>query len=117
MGYLREDDLKDITDHVLRRKEFYTKLMSYCIHNPATFIGKEYLMVKNDLHETLYNNRYWGTIIEDISPINWLPDEATAIKVARNHDEFLTDMKQFILTLLVCHRYVNRVKRTQAINC
>jgi len=80
-------------------KEFYTKLMSYCIHNPTTFIGKEYLMVKNDLHETLYNNRYWGTIIEDISPINWLPDEATAIKVARNHDEFLTDMKQFILTL------------------
>jgi len=29
MGYLREDDLKDITDHVLRRKEFYTKLIIF----------------------------------------------------------------------------------------
>ena len=29
MGYLREDDIKDITDHVLRRKEFYTKLIIF----------------------------------------------------------------------------------------
>tara|TARA_R110000824_G_scaffold12307_8_gene54065 strand:- start:9098 stop:11065 length:1968 start_codon:yes stop_codon:yes gene_type:complete len=89
-----------ITKHYnMSYKEFYTKLMSYCIHNPDSFIGKEYLMVKNDLHETLYNNRYWGTVVDEISPINWLPDEGTAIKVAMDHKGFLADMECFILTL------------------
>jgi len=27
MGYLRDEDIKDITDHVLRRKNFYTNLI------------------------------------------------------------------------------------------
>ena len=27
MGYLREDDIKDITEHVLRRKDFYKKFV------------------------------------------------------------------------------------------
>ena len=41
MGYLREDDIKDITEHVLRRKDFYKKFVFYLTLFFVVIIGPQ----------------------------------------------------------------------------
>jgi putative methyltransferase len=41
-------------------KDFYTDLLSFSEKNPQTYIGKEYLTIKNNLTKILKNERHWG---------------------------------------------------------
>ena len=74
-------------------KDFYTDLLSFSEKNPHTYIGKEYLIIKNNLTKILKNERHWGDVIPNVGDINWEVDEASCIRLVENK----YDTEEFIV--------------------
>ena len=77
-------------------KKFYTDLLSYSEKNPHTYIGKEYLTIKNNLTKILKNERHWGDVIPGCGDINWEVDEATSIRLVKGKDTFYQEMSNYL---------------------
>ena len=77
-------------------KNFYTDLLSYSEKNPHTYIGKEYLTIKNNLTKILKNERHWGDVIPGCGDINWEVDEATSIRLVKGKDTFYQEMSNYL---------------------
>ena len=78
-------------------KEFYTKLLVEAQENSKTYLGKEYLNIKNNLDKILKNERYWGDIIKEAGDINWEVDEASCIRLTKNKDIFYKELKDYLI--------------------
>ena len=77
-------------------KDFYTDLLSFSEKNPQTYIGKEYLTIKNNLIKILKNERHWGDVIPNVGDINWEVDEATCIRLVENKDIFYNEISKYL---------------------
>ncbi len=77
-------------------KDFYTDLLSFSEKNPHTYIGKEYLIIKNNLTKILKNERHWGDVIPNVGDINWEVDEASCIRLVENKDIFYNEISQYL---------------------
>ena len=77
-------------------KDFYTDLLSFSEKNPQTYIGKEYLIIKNNLIKILKNERHWGDVIPNVGDINWEVDEASCIRLVENKDIFYNEISQYL---------------------
>jgi hypothetical protein len=77
-------------------KDFYTDLLSFSEKNPQTYIGKEYLTIKNNLIKILKNERHWGDVIPNVGDINWEVDEASCIRLVENKDIFYNEISQYL---------------------
>jgi len=77
-------------------KDFYTDLLSFSEKNPQTYIGKEYLIIKNNLTKILKNKRHWGDVIPNVGDINWEVDEASCIRLVENKDIFYNEISQYL---------------------
>ena len=77
-------------------KNFYIDLLSFCEDNPESYIGKEYLIIKNNLIKILKNERHWGDVIPGVGDINWEVDEATCIRLVKNKDIFYKEMSDYL---------------------
>ena len=78
-------------------KEFYTKLLVEAQENSKTYLGKEYLNIRNNLDEILKNKRHWGDVIKEAGDINWEVDEASCIRLTKNKDTFYKELKDYII--------------------
>jgi putative methyltransferase len=78
-------------------KEFYTKLLTEIQENSKTYLGKEYLNIKNNLDEILKNKRHWGDVIREAGDINWEVDEASSIRLTRSKDIFYKELKDYLI--------------------
>ncbi len=88
--------LKKIYD--VSYKDFYTDILSYCEKYPNTYLGKEYLTIKNNLTKILKNERHWGDVIPGCGNINWEVDEATCIRLVNGKDVFYKEMSDYLET-------------------
>jgi len=88
--------LKKIYD--VSYKDFYTDILSYCEKYPNTYLGKEYLTIKNNLTKILKNERHWGDVIPGCGNINWEVDEATCIRLVNGKDIFYKEMSDYLET-------------------
>ena len=77
-------------------KNFYTDLLSFSEKNPQTYIGKEYLTIKNNLIKILKNERHWGDVIPNVGDINWEVDEASCIRLVENKDIFYKEISKYL---------------------
>jgi len=77
-------------------KDFYTDLLSFSEKNPQTYIGKEYLIIKNNLIKILKNERHWGDVIPNVGDINWEVDEASCIRLVENKDIFYNEISKYL---------------------
>ena len=78
-------------------KEFYTKLLVEAQENSKTYLGKEYLNIRNNLDEILKNKRHWGDVIKEAGDINWEVDEASCIRLTKNKDTFYKELKDYLI--------------------
>jgi putative methyltransferase len=78
-------------------ENFYTKLLNHIKEHPESFLGKEYYKIYANMDKILKNERHWGIVVPELSSINWSVDEATAIKVGMNYDDFEKQMKSFLV--------------------
>ena len=78
-------------------ENFYTKLLNHIKEHPESFLGKEYYKIYANMDKILKNERHWGIVVPELSSINWSVDEATAIKVGMNYDNFEKQMKSFLV--------------------
>ena len=72
-------------------------MFDYCKISKHSFIGKEYLNIKDNLQLILQNKRHWGDVIEGAGDINWEVDEASSIRLIKNKSIFYKEIKFFIL--------------------
>jgi putative methyltransferase len=77
-------------------KDFYIDLLSFSEKNPQTYIGKEYLIIKNNLIKILKNERHWGDVIPNVGDINWEVDEASCIRLVENKDIFYNEISKYL---------------------
>jgi hypothetical protein len=98
-------------------KEFYFKLFDFCKISKDSFIGKEYLNIKNNLQLILENKRHWGDVIEGAGDINWEVDEASSIRLIKNKSIFYKEIKNFILeNFAISHNeYLNDIFKYQEV--
>ena len=78
-------------------KEFYTKLLVEAQENSKTYLGKEYLNIRNNLDEILKNKRHWGDVIKEAGDINWEVDAASCIRLTKNKDTFYKELKDYLI--------------------
>tara|TARA_B100000029_G_scaffold516349_1_gene629007 strand:+ start:2051 stop:3964 length:1914 start_codon:yes stop_codon:yes gene_type:complete len=81
-------------------KDFYGAFLNYIKANKDSLLGKEYYSILNNMDLILQNKRHWGIVVPEISEINWSVDEATAIKVAMNYNEYEKDLRKFLTDTL-----------------
>ncbi len=77
-------------------KEFYEKFYTYMVDNPNSFMGKEYLITKSTLGKVLKKETLWGRAVDLTGNFYWNFEEATALEVALNRDEFLDSVREFL---------------------
>jgi len=84
----------------LSYKDFYTSLLTYIKKNPESFLGKNYINTVDSLRQILSNNRHWGIVIQQLSEINWSFEEAMAIFIAMNYDDYESEIRKFLVDYL-----------------
>ena len=77
-------------------KEFYEKFYTYMVDNPNSFMGKQYLITKSTLGKVLRKETLWGRAVDLTGNFYWEFEEATALEVALNRDEFLDSVREFL---------------------
>ena len=77
-------------------KEFYEKFYTYMVDNPNSFMGKQYLITKSTLGKVLKKETLWGRAIDLTGNFYWDFEEATALEVALNRDEFFDSVREFL---------------------
>ena len=77
-------------------KEFYEKFYTYMVDNPNSFMGKQYLVTKNTLGKVLKKEKLWGRAVDLTGNFYWEFEEATALEVALNRDEFFDSVGEFL---------------------
>lgn len=77
-------------------KEFYEKFYIYMVDNPNSFMGKQYLITKSTLGKVLKKETLWGRAVDLTGNFYWDFEEATALEVALNRDEFLDSVREFL---------------------
>jgi len=77
-------------------KEFYEKFYTYMVDNPNSFMGKQYLITKNTLGKVLRKETLWGRAVDLTGNFYWNFEEATALEVALNRDEFFDSVREFL---------------------
>tara|TARA_R100000734_G_scaffold18415_1_gene15335 strand:- start:1040 stop:2962 length:1923 start_codon:yes stop_codon:yes gene_type:complete len=83
--------------HDISYKEFYTKFYNWMKNHPDTFLGKEMSTTKNTLTKVLKKETLWGRKVEEITGnYFWDYEEATAIKIVTNREEFDKNLRSFI---------------------
>ena len=83
--------------HDISYKEFYTKFYNWMKNHPDTFLGKEMFTTKNTLSKVLKKETLWGRKVEEITGnYFWDYEEATAIKIVTNREEFDKNLRSFI---------------------
>ena len=77
-------------------KEFYEKFYTYMVDNPNSFMGKQYLITKSTLGKVLKKETLWGRVVDLTGNFYWDFEEATALEVALNRDEFFDSVREFL---------------------
>jgi len=78
-------------------REFYEGLLEYMYDNPDSFVGKELQKTVNSLEAVLAVEQPWGRILPDVRQnFAWDFEEATAIRVSQNKQEFYDNIRDFL---------------------
>jgi radical SAM superfamily enzyme YgiQ (UPF0313 family) len=95
-------------------KEFYEKFYTYMVDNPNSFMGKEYLITKDTLGKVLRKETLWGRAIDLTGNFYWYFEEATALEVALNRDEFLDSIRGFLNQFNLSEKVENDILEFQS---
>ena len=76
--------------------EFYEKLMNYSIRNKKTLLGTEFIETYDAMIRSVEGFDYWGRVVPKVSDVTWDSDEATALTIMDNLEEFYDEIKDFL---------------------
>ena len=96
-------------------KEFYEKFYTYMVDNPDSFMGKQYLITKSTLGKVLKKEILWGRAVDLTGNFYWEFEEATAIDVALNRDEFFDSLRGFLNQFNLSEKVENDIIEFQSL--
>jgi hypothetical protein len=86
--------------HGIPYRQFYEGLLDYMYANPNSFVGQELQKTVNSLEAVLAVEQPWGRILPDVRQnFAWDFEEATAIRVSQNKQDFYADIKDFLSSM------------------
>jgi len=75
---------------------FYERLLEYAEQNPNTVLGKEYLVIKEKINQSITKGKSWANIVPEFNNQTWSLEEASYLRIMLKLRTFYAEVDGFL---------------------
>ena len=80
----------------VRYTTFYERLLEYAEQNPNTVLGKEYLVIKEKINQSITKGKSWANIVPEFNNQTWSLEEASYLRIMLKLRTFYAEVDGFL---------------------